>query len=167
MCQKYLKNVCIKRCPTFLKIYFQNVCVGLEGTKCTTLLNYLLKLLTATTWFLKAKLNAYGVDILELRLIFDYLTNRKQRAKIGNNYSRWREILYGVPQRSILGPLLFNIFICDLFLITDDFEMALYADDTRPYVCGKDITSVIRSLENAAEIVFIWFKNNQIYGNEE
>ena len=95
------------------------------------------------------------------------MTNRKQRTKIGNNYSSWREILYGVPQTSILGPLLFNIFICDLFLITDDFEMALYADDTRPYVCGKDITSVIRSLENAAEIVFIWFKNNQIYGNEE
>ena len=45
--------------------------------------------------------------------------------------------------------------------------MAVYADDTRPYVCGKDITSVIRSLENAAEIVFIWFKNNQIYGNDE
>ena len=45
--------------------------------------------------------------------------------------------------------------------------MANYADDTTPYICGKDITSVIKSLENAAEIVFIWFKNNQMNGNEE
>ena len=45
--------------------------------------------------------------------------------------------------------------------------MANYADDTTPYVCGKDITSVIKSLENAAEIVFTWFKNNQMKGNEE
>ena len=113
-----------------------------------------------------AKLNAYGVDVSALRLIFDYLTNRKHRTKIGIDYSSWREILYGVPQGSILGPLLFNIFICNLFLITDDFEMANYADDTTPYVCGKDIT-VIKSLENAAEIVFTWFKNNQMKGNED
>ena len=44
--------------------------------------------------------------------------------------------------------------------------MANYADDTTPYVCGIDITSVIKSLENAAEIVFTWFKNNQMKGNE-
>ena len=66
---------------------------------------------------------------------------------LGNDYSSWKEILYGVPQGSILGPLLFNIFICDLFLITNDFEIANYADDTTPYVCGKDIT-VIRYISN-------------------
>ena len=66
-----------------------------------------------------------------------------------------------------MGPLLFNIFVCDLFLITDDFEMANYADDTTPYVCGIDITSVIKSLENAAEIVFTWFKNNHMKGNKD
>jgi len=113
-----------------------------------------------------AKLKAYGVDISALRLIYDYLTNRKQRTKIGNEYSRWRDILYGVPQGSILGPLLFNIFICDLFLITNDFEMANYADDTTPYVYGIDITSVIDSLEKAGDLVFDWFKNNQMKGNE-
>ena len=86
-----------------------------------------------------AKLNAYGVDISALRLIFDYLTKRKQRAKIGNDYSSRREILYGVPQGFTLVPLLFNIFICDLILITHDFKMANYADDTTPYVCNKDI----------------------------
>ena len=47
---------------------------------------------------LVAKLIAYGVEISSVRLIYDYLTNRKQRTKIGNNYSFWREILSGVPQ---------------------------------------------------------------------
>ena len=56
-----------------------------------------------------AKLNAYGVDISVLRIIFDYLTNRKQRKKISNNCSCWSEILYGVLQGFTLGPLLFNI----------------------------------------------------------
>ena len=79
-----------------------------------------------------AKLNAYRADISALRLIFVCLTNRKQRTKIGNDYSSSREILYGVPKASRLEPLLFNIFICDLFLITDDSEMAYHADDTTP-----------------------------------
>ena len=75
---------------------------------------------------------------------------------VGENY---------FTQGSILGPLLFSILICDL--LADGLEMANYADDTTPYVCGKDITSVIKSLEKAAGIVFTWFKNNQMKGNED
>ena len=63
-----------------------------------------------------AKLFAYGFDDKALRFIYDYLRHRKQRTKIADSYSSWQEILYGVPQGSILVPLLFNAVLCDLFI---------------------------------------------------
>ena len=60
---------------------------------------------------LTAKLDANGFDNKCLKLIYNYLSNRKQRVKINESFSSWEEILYGVPQGSILGPLPFNIFM--------------------------------------------------------
>ena len=64
-----------------------------------------------------AKLYAYGFSKTALRLIKSYLTNRWQRTKINNSYSSWIELLLGIPQGSILVPLLFNIYLNDLFFI--------------------------------------------------
>ena len=92
------------------------------------------------------KLIAYGVEISSVRLIYDCLTNRKQRSKIGNNYSSWRDILSGVPQGSILAPLLFNIYMCDVFFLLTNMHVANHADDTKSYIYHENKESVIKSL---------------------
>ena len=71
-----------------------------------------------------AKLDGNGFDIKSTKLIQQYLSNRKQRVKVGNAYSSWKEIFYGIPQGSILGPLIFNIFLCDLFYFLKDIAVA-------------------------------------------
>ena len=103
-----------------------------------------------------AKLNAYGFSLPALRLIHDYLLNRKQRTRINNSYSTWVEIVFGVPQGSILGHFLFNIFLADLFFIANSMDIANYADGNTPYATA----SLIASLEEASKSLFTWFDNN-------
>ena len=69
---------------------------------------------------LMAKRNAYGFGLLALRIIHDYLPNRKQTTKINCFYGEWLEIVFRVPQGLILRAILFNIFLTDPFLIMDD-----------------------------------------------
>ena len=85
-----------------------------KGGKCGALLTDLSKAFDCLLHdLLIAKLHAHGFEIDSLRLIYSYLVGRKQRVKIDKEYSTWQEILFGVPQGSILGPLLFNIHMCD------------------------------------------------------
>ena len=78
-----------------------------------------------------AKLYAYGFDKRSLRLIKSYLSDRWQRTKINNSYSSWSALLVGVPDGSVLGPFLFNLFINDLFSVIKT-NICNYADDTTP-----------------------------------
>ena len=94
-----------------------------------------------------AKLHTYGIDIDSLNILQDYLSTREERTKVDFFYSSWEAILSRVTQGSILGPLLFNIFMCDMFLILKSTYFTGYADDNTPFVVRDNITDVIKALE--------------------
>ena len=114
-----------------------------------------------------AKLDAYGLDSTATRVIGNYLKNRKQRTKIGSMYSDWFDVDTGVPQGSILGPLLFNVNICDLFYYLENTQIANYADDTTPFAVGDTWEQVRDELVSATNIIFDWLPNNQMQGNAD
>ena len=114
-----------------------------------------------------AKLHAYGFDNHALKFIYSYLKGRKQRTKINSSYSSFAEILFGVPQGSNFGPLLFNAYICDLFYDIDDLHFASFADDNTPYSCLSDMISVLRQLKGGIDKIFDWFKKYFLKGNAD
>ena len=116
---------------------------------------------------LVAKLHAYGLDMPSLKLLHSYLTKRRQRVKINNTYSSWSEILFGVPQGSILGPLLFNIFLCNFFLFAPDIGIANYADDNTPYATNKHLETVLKDLEQRSDTLLKWFTDDLLKANPE
>ena len=114
---------------------------------------------------LLAKLNAYEFDYKSLKLISSFLNNREYRTKINSSFSKWKHLLIGVPQGSVLGPLLFNINMCDLFLFMSESNTANYADDTTLHACEKKLYDVQRKLESESLILFEWFHDNYLKVN--
>ena len=114
-----------------------------------------------------AKLHAYGFEYKALSLINSYLLGRRQRTKIGTALSKWADIILGVPQGSILRPLLFNIYINDIFFFTEEINITNYADDNTPYMCDKSVVLVIDRLEKDSLILCQWFKHNYLKCNED
>ena len=85
---------------------------------------------------LTARLYSYGISLSSINLVSSYLNNGTQRIKINDCFSLRHEIELGVPQSSIVGPLLFNIEITDFFFVFENDDIASYTDDTTPYICA-------------------------------
>ena len=114
-----------------------------------------------------AKLEAYGFTYDALKLIHSYLSNRYQRVRINSSFSFWLELLFGVPQGSILGHILFNIFLADMFLFVVDTDIANFADDNSPFFCSTDTDTVIKQLQKESEVLLNWFVNNRFKANPD
>ena len=114
-----------------------------------------------------AKLYAYGFSIDGLEVLLNYLHDRWERVKINTNFSSWTQLLQGVPQGSVLGPILFNIYINDIFFALKGVDICNFADDTIPYVCDSKLNSVIETLEHNSEVAIVWFEMNYMKLNTD
>ena len=112
-----------------------------------------------------AKLEAYGLDIGSLNFLLDYLSLRKHRTKVGSSYSKWSEICRGIIQGSILGPLLFNLFINDIFFFVEKSETCNFADDNTVYSYGKDLAKIKEYQICTMKDILKWFRLNSLKSN--
>ena len=95
------------------------------------------------------------------------MAERTQRTKVGGEYSKKRTLRYGVPQGSILGPLLFNLFINDMFYFLKESKLANYADDTSTYLSKEGIFPFLHAHKSETSIVLNWFRTNEMKSNSD
>ena len=107
-----------------------------------------------------AKLHAYGLTINACQLIISYFKDRRQRVKVMGECSDWTTVNRGVPQGFVMGPLLFNIFLNDLFYVKIYCEIANYADDNHLYYAHHCDVALKNTLEVNTNSVIDWFVIN-------
>ena len=112
---------------------------------------------------LLAKLKSYGFSDNAMEFMYSYLDKRVQR--VNSDSSDWMETKQGVPQGSILGPLLFNIYINDIFLHLNKSNLCNYADDNTIWLSSTDMNELIDDLESEAAILNKWFYENLLVLN--
>lgn len=113
------------------------------------------------------KLSSYGVGGIALEWIKDYLDNRFQQTRIGSNISNKRKSLFGVPQGSVLGPLLFIIYVNDIHRVLSKSFVNLFADDTLISVSGKNLREITEILNNELIALYDWLCKNRLKLNAE
>ena len=87
-----------------------------------------------------------------------------QITKIDKSFSSWSALLKGVPEGSVLGPILFNIYLNDLFYFLH-YDICNFAENTTPYVYDKNLNFVIQQLEQQSNIALKWFEDNNMKMN--
>ena len=112
-----------------------------------------------------ANLHAYILDFDTVMFLHNYLKHRKQGVKIDNVSSFFRTILLGVQQGSVLVPILFNIFINELFLSLTNSDLQNFANDNTIAVTGKNLNELLHTLEKESESD--WFRNNNMIANSD
>jgi hypothetical protein len=112
-----------------------------------------------------AKLMAYNVSESACTLLASYLTSRRQRVKVGDEKSQYMDLRKGIPQGSGLGPLIFNIFMNDIFFFIKHCFLINYADDNTITMYNENLTTVINALKYDANIAVNWFKYNHMKAN--
>ena len=108
------------------------------------------------------KLKHYGVDNRELLWFKSYLANRSQTVNVNSTLSDFQPINIGIPQGSILGPLLFIIFVNCLPCAVDECKTVMYADDTSLMYKAKNASDLQNQLESCLSKVADWFKANKL-----
>ena len=110
--------------------------------------------------FLIAKFEAYGIGKSGLNLLLSYLSNRKQRTKVNSSYSDCNEIISGVRQGYILGPLLLNLLINDVFFFLERTNICSFAYDNIIHKCNSVLEIILEDLQHNMKIILNWFKIN-------
>jgi len=113
------------------------------------------------------KLKSYDLSNEALNLLDNYLNNRKQCVKLGSSISTWDKIYKGVPQGSILGPVLFKIFLNDIFYFINDSTLYNYADDNTLGYASFNLEELISTLEEDSLKLIDWFTINQMKANPD
>ena len=108
------------------------------------------------------KLESLGITGIELEWFKDYLSNRKQCVDLDGVQSEWIDVQLGVPQGSILGPILFLIYVNDINNCTDIASFTKFADDTTLLTSGKTLQDAADKMNTALSQVDTWFQKNKL-----